>query len=136
MTERGEAPRLKLPRRIFLAWALISLGNVGAFAWVYAVQDRLSQTQNGVQATQKSLVRVTSTVRSNQCDILNRLAETKLFIRSFLEEALRVDGDTMPARKRKRYEEGIKDLSIGIDSLKTDIRRLPWCPLFPELEDA
>lgn len=67
-------------------------------------------------------------VRSNQCDVLNRLAETKVFMRGFLREST-PDADDDP----KRFKTADRHLTEGVRDLREDVRRTPGCDLFPQL---
>jgi hypothetical protein len=78
------------------------------------------------QAAQISTER---TVRVNQCEVLNRLAETKLFIRDFLRENATPDN---PAEAR-RFALADEHLSTGINSLVDNVQRLDGCAVFPIL---
>lgn len=75
-------------------------------------------------------IRVQDEVQSNQCHVLNRLAETKLFIRGFLRQSGPDD-----ATEATRYRVADRELSEGIVSLERDIIDTSRCDLFRSLAE-
>jgi hypothetical protein len=96
--ERGKpAERLRLPRRVFIAFLVLAATNAGALLYAYRQQVVVSE---------------------NQCSALNRLAETKLFIRNIL----------VRTGAGERVE--LEHLTVGINALEARVHRLDGCKLF------
>lgn len=137
--ERGEqAERLKLPRRVFVAFVLLSITNAGALGYsLHASEQAQTAAKSAKTAAtvareaQKDLIVTQDIVVRNQCEVLNRLAETKVFIRGFLEAS-----DPDSPEDAARFQVADQHLTEGIRALIRDVKRTPNCVLFPELRDV
>lgn len=122
---RGKAgDERKLPRRVFIAFVLLAITNAGALGYTL-------RTNEEVDSTQDSIIELQVVLSGNQCHILNRLAETKVFIRAFLEES-----EPETAADARRFLLADRDLTEGIRALIRDIRETPRCALLEELRDV
>lgn len=82
---------------------------------------RLEMVADDNRALIDELELVTGVVRRNQCDVLNRLGETKLFLLRAL------------ARRNADRPGEMAELNEGVRELIADIRRTPRCGLKKEL---
>lgn len=125
-----------LPRRDLLI-GFLAVGAMTLVVGVYVLytQRELEGTQAALVENQRALVAAQAVIadnervtRTNQCDVLNRLAETKVFIRGFLRES-----EPDSPKDAGRFQVAETQLSEGIAALLRDIRRTPGCKLFPNL---
>lgn len=134
MNDRRRHPRFwnaPVPRwQLLAAYVLITVAAFIGFDRSEQADQKLTQTLATVQRAEDRTAKTAEIVKSNQCEVLNRLAETKLFIRDFLRAEGQDPDEPLSPGELSRFDEADRRLTEGIGALENDVKTLSGCQLF------